>query len=241
MLSTLTLPPTIPHVESELTARKRAARILFRNLSVIEVIFVFMIFSLLVIAVLKGQQLIESTRVKLAVRDLNAVAAAVLSYRGRYGATPGDDGPLPALNARGFKWAAVNAGDADGTLEVALAATFSGTAEGGAFWQQLRSSGFLNGDPVAAYIDALPENAWGGLLGITSADMGGGLTGIKACYSQMPGATAFAIDRQLDDGVGSMGAVRATVGTSGTDTNPANVQLAQPYSDEAVYTLCFRL
>lgn len=212
-----------------------------RGFTLIEIAIVLVIIGLLVGGILQGQELIESSRVKQAVRDFNSTAAATFSYQDRYGATPGDDGPAATVNARGASWAAVAAGDADGVLEVVLAATFTGVTESGAFWQHLKASGFISGDPNDAAAAALPANAWGGVLGITTADMGGGLTGTKVCHSQVPGSSAIAIDNELDDGLGDTGAVRATLGAGGVNTDPTNVALAAPYSEDNVYTVCYQL
>lgn len=212
-----------------------------QGFTLIEIAIVLVIIGLLVGGILQGQALIESSRVKQAVRDMNSTAAAVFSYQDRYGAMPGDDGPIATLTARGSDWASVTAGDNDGNLEVVLAATFTGVTESGAFWQQLKSSGFLSGNPADTAIAALPANAWGGRLGITTAAMGNGLTGTKVCESQVPGGSAIAIDNELDDGLGDSGSVRATLGASGTDTDPTNVALAAPYSEDNVYTVCYRM
>jgi len=212
-----------------------------RGFTLIEIAIVLVIIGLLVGGILQGQELIENSRVKQAVRDMNSVAAAVFSYQDRYGSTPGDDGPIATLTARGGNWTSVTAGDNDGNLEVILAATWSGVTESGAFWQQLKSSGFLTGNPTDTAAAALPNNGWGGLIGVTTADMGGGLVGTKVCESQVPGSSAIAIDNSLDDGLGDTGRVRATLGVGGVNTDPTNVTLVAPYSEDDVYTICYRL
>ena len=84
----------------------------------------------------------------------------------------------------------------------------------------------------------LPKNAWGALIGFTTQTMGGGLTGTKICMSQVPGQAASALDLQLDDGLGESGRLRATLGASGSNTNPNNTPLAAAYSGDNVYTIC---
>ena len=212
-----------------------------RGFTLIEIAIVLVIIGLLVGGILQGQELIESSRVKQAVRDINSTAAAVFSYQDRYGTMPGDDGPVAALTARGSSWTSAVAGDADGSLEVVLSATFSGATESGAFWQHLKSAGFLSGNPADTAAAALPGNAWGGLIGVTTADMGGGLVGTKVCESQVPGASAISIDNALDDGLGDTGRVRATLGAGGVNTDPTDVSLVLPYSEDNVYTVCYRM
>ena len=209
--------------------------------TLIEIAIVLVIIGLLVGGILQGQELIESSRVKSATRDISSTSAAIFAYQDRYGTTPGDDGPAATINARGADWAAAVAGDADGNLESTLAQTFTGAAESGAFWQHLRASGFISGDPTDAAAAAVPTNSWGGRMGVTTDLMGGGLAGTKVCMSQVPGVSAIAIDTEMDDGAGDTGRLRATLGAAGTDTDPTNVALAAAYSEDNTYTICYRL
>lgn len=212
-----------------------------QGFTLIEIAIVLVIIGLLVGGVLQGQELINNSRVKQAVKDMNGTAAAVFAYQDRYGRIPGDDGPAPTLAARGASWTSVAAGDADGNLEVTTAQTFTGAGEGGPFWQQLKAAGFISGNPADTAALALPSNPWGGRLGVTAQNMGGNLTGNKVCLSQVPGSAAIAIDTELDDGLGASGRLRATLGTGGTNTAPSNAVLATPYSEDSVYTICYRM
>ncbi len=209
--------------------------------TLIEIAIVLVIIGLLVGGILQGQELIETSRVRQATREVSSISAAIFAYEDRYGATPGDDGPAATVNGRGATWAAVAAGDADGNLEVTLANTFNGTTESGAFWQHLRASGFISGDPNDAGAAASPDNAWGGRTGVTTDLMGGGLAGTKVCLSQVPGASSIAMDTELDDGDGATGRFRATLGVAGTDTVPTNTALAAAYSEDNEYTVCYRI
>ena len=109
------------------------------------------------------------------------------------------------------------------------------------FWQQLRAAGFWSGDPEITGQQALPVNPWGGLISVLADEMGGGLSGNKVCMSQVPGAAALAIDIEMDDADGTSGRLRATQGSRGANTNPSNSSLAQPYAENLVYTICYRM
>lgn len=211
-----------------------------QGFTLIEIAIVLVIIGLLVGGVLQGQELIENSRVKQAVKDMNGTAAAMFAYQDRYGRLPGDDGNAAALTARGATWAGVSAGNANGLLVSGLNDAFNGNNESQEFWQHLRAAGFISGNPADAGVLAIPTNPWNGLMGITTANMGGGLTGTKVCLSQVPGSSAIAIDGELDDGQGATGRLRATLGT-GTNTNPTNVALAAPYSEDNEYTVCYRI
>jgi len=205
--------------------------------TLVEIAIVLVIIGLLLGGVFKGQELIESSRAKGAARDMEGVSTAHHSYLDRYRRLAGDDGPLAALQGRGGAWAQIGeAGDGNGILAVGNDQTFSGGGEGAAFWQHLRAAGFLNGNPVDGGAAALPRNAFGGLVGVSSAGVTGMPVGTKVCMSQVPGKIAQAMDAQLDDGSASAGAVRATLGAAGVNTAPG--EAATGYSEESLYTLC---
>ena len=212
-----------------------------KGFTLIEIAIVLVIIGLLVGGILQGQELIENSRVKQAVKDINGTAASMFAYQDRYGRIPGDDGPTATLTARGASWNGVTGPNPNGVLAVNTNAVFTGAGESGQFWQHMKAAGFISGNPADTGLLALPTNPWGGLMGILSATMGGGLTGNKVCISQVPGASAVAIDGEMDDGLGASGRLRATLGTSGQNTAPSAAALAAPYSEDNVYTLCYRI
>lgn len=210
--------------------------------TLVEIAIVLVIIGLLLGGVLKGTELIENSKVKKAANELNGISAAYNSYIDRYSRVPGDDGNLAALQARGGPWASVtSAGNNNGALQVSLGQTFNGGGENMEFWQHLKASGYIKGNPADAGQSALPRNAFGGLIGITTQSMGGGLNGVKVCLGQVPGKSAAALDNQLDDGLGQSGSIRATLGTSGTNTNPAAAALAAEYNEGNEYTVCAKI
>lgn len=156
-----------------------------KGFTLIEIAIVLVIIGLLVGGILQGQELIENSRVKQAVKDINGAAASLFAYKDSYGRFPGDDGPTATLTARGANWTGVTGPTPDGTLAVAVGAVFTGAGESGQFLQHLRAAGFISGNPANAGLLALPTNSWGGLVGVLSAVMGGGLNGNKICLSQV--------------------------------------------------------
>ncbi len=211
--------------------------------TLVEIAIVLVIISLLLGGVLKGTELIENSKVRRAVNDLNGVAAAYNAYIDRYRRIPGDDGDLAALQARGSAWANITEdGNTDGRLLSNRNNVFNGGGEHAGFWQHLRAAGFVSGDPSASGADAVPQNSFGGLMGVTSQVVNASLPGLKVCLSQVPGKAAAALDNQLDDGAGDAGSLRATLGNAnGQATNPNNNTGETTYSEDSTYTLCMRI
>lgn len=209
--------------------------------TLVEIAIVLVIIGLLLGGVLKGAELIENSKVRKATSELNGSAAAYYSYQDRFGRIPGDDGPTATLTARGSSWTGVNGGNNNGNLVVNLNQTWNGGGENQEFWQHLKAAGFITGNPTDTGVNALPRNAFGGLIGVTTQAMGNGLNGIKICLSQVPGKGARTLDTQLDDGLGTTGKIRATLGASGANTNPTNAALAAAYSEDQVYTICMQI
>jgi prepilin-type N-terminal cleavage/methylation domain-containing protein len=215
--------------------------------TLIEIAIVLVIIGLLLGGVLQGQQLIENSRVKSATNSFNGTAAAIFSYQDRYGRLPGDDGPIATLTARGGSWSAVTlAGNANGILQAPAAQTFdnAGTGEGIALFQHLRAAGFITGDPSNTN---LPQNPFGGLIGITNeVVLSGGtpastMPGIKICMSNVSGSAAQALDTQLDDGAANTGRFRAIADPTG-NTPPGATAVATPaYDENTNYTVCYRM
>ena len=212
-----------------------------KGFTLIEIAIVLVIIGLLVGGVLQGQELIENSRVKQAAKDMNGTAAAMFAYQDRYKRLPGDDGAPFVGVTRGAAWGAVGVGNVNGIIDASLAATFTGAGESGAFWQQLKAAGFIAGSPADAALLALPTNAWGGVMGITTEVMGGSLAGTKVCQSQVAGSSALALDNELDDGITATGNLRATLGTAGANTAPSGAAMTDVYNEDLVYTICYRI
>lgn len=206
--------------------------------TLVEIAIVLVIVGLLLAGVLKGQELIESSRAKNLGKDMDAIAAGMISYTDRFKRTPGDDGPLATLTARGGAWATVtDAGDNNGILAITQAQTFTAAGESAAFFQHLKAAGFVTGNPADAGVAALPRSAYNGLIGVGPGVTG--MTGTSVCASQVPGKAARALDTMLDDGVTNSGNFRATLGAVGANTAPgAAVAAATGYIDTNIYTVC---
>jgi prepilin-type N-terminal cleavage/methylation domain-containing protein len=209
-----------------------------QGFTLVEIAVVLVIIGLLLGAILKGQELIENSRVKSATNAINSIKAATYGYLDRYKALPGDDGPIATLQARGTSWTGVTVGgNSDGSIGATTNPFAAPAGEHLGFWQSLRAAGFLTGSPIDTGVAALPKNAFGGLTGVASLTTQ--LNNINtrvACLSQVPGKAATALDNQLDDGRPDGGTVRATLQAGAGNTTP-NVA-ATAYNEDQRYTVC---
>ena len=214
---------------------RRAGRKAQSGFTLVEIAIVLVIIGLLLGGVLKGQELIENGRVKNAANDMNGIVAAYNSYLDRYRKVPGDDGPVANLTARGTAWAGMAAGNNNGILDVNAGQTFTGGGEGATFFQHLRASGFITGNPADVGVNALPVNAWGGRLGVINVAVQGRVAArVMVCLGSVPGKAAAALDVQLDDGRPDTGSFRATEGANNVVPGGA----ATAYSEDQTYTVC---
>jgi prepilin-type N-terminal cleavage/methylation domain-containing protein len=212
-----------------------------RGFTLVEIAVVLVIIGLLLGAILKGQELVENSRVKNAANDFSSIKAAAYGYLDRYRTLPGDDGPIGTLQARGTDWAPVTvAGNRDGAIGAGANPFAAPAGEHLAFWQQLRAAGFLTGNAADVGAAALARNAFGGVTGVASLTTQlGGFNARAVCMSQVPGKAATALDNQLDDGRPSTGTVRATLQAGAGNTAPGGV--APNYSEDQRYTVCTKL
>jgi prepilin-type N-terminal cleavage/methylation domain-containing protein len=213
-----------------------------KGFTLVEMAIVLVIIGLLLGGVLKGQELIDNSRIKNAVNDLKGVSVAFNGYFDRFQQLPGDDGDLASLKARSAVWNAITLnGNSDGVLGVAAANPFTALGENIAFWQHVRAAGFVTGDPAAATAAALPKNAFGGLTGVTITGVTGQTTGkAYVCMSAIPGKHALAMDTYMDDGLPGSGSVMATSSAT-INSTLAPGAAATAYTEGTFYTMCTAL
>jgi len=207
--------------------------------TLIEIAIVLVIIGLLLGGVLQGQQLIENSRVKAATNDFNGLAAAVFSYQDRYGRLPGDD--PGAVTGRGASWPGTNVGNGNGVIADATSIFApAATDETGIFFSNLRSAGFIAGDPTETGALALPQNPFGGLTSIASGTLFATMNGLKICMGNVSGTSAIALDTQLDDGDAISGRFRGVASTT-PNAAPGTTALTVAYVEDSSYTVCYRI
>ncbi len=215
-----------------------------QGFTLIEIAIVLVIIGLLLGGVLQGQQLIQNSRVRSMINEINGISAAVTGYQDRYGRLPGDDGNLVALQGRGGVWVAATgptvAGNLSGAINTGPAITggtfyTTPTLEALGFWQHLRAAGFINGDPSAVGAGTTPVSPWGGGITVTGLAANGVPIGVaKLCFNNVPGSAAQTIDTRLDDGANETGRVRSVTTANPAAATPA----AAPYAEDITYAMC---
>ncbi|MGB4115306.1 MAG: type II secretion system protein [Polaromonas sp.] len=219
--------------------------------TLVEIAIVLVIVGLLLAGVLKGQELIENSRIKSIANEMKSVQAAYNGYVDRYKAIPGDE-TNATMNARG--WNASNGaggGNANGVLLVTPALSFTNGDEQRSFWRALRASGLLTGDPLGNVGAAgLPRHSGGGLISVVSDPAGiYGRPGMAVCVSGLSTKQAAGIDVLIDgalpaNNIGStIGDVRAATSAAIPTVPTAAVPPATAYNETTVtpWTLCMSI
>lgn len=211
--------------------------------TLVELAIVLVIIGLLLAGILKGQELINNTKVKALATDFRNIPSAYYGYMDKFRAVPGDDagvhvaGHLPTATLATTPAGTVGNGRINGLWRPANPTT----DESSLAWQHLRLSNFLSGSTTpAADATYLPVNALGGLMGMTGDNpvtlAGGGADTTFAgsfyiCSDAIDGAMARQLDAAMDDGVGTTGSMRAiAVGTTSG--------VAVAYVDGTSYVVC---
>ncbi len=208
--------------------------------TLIELAIVLVIIGLLLGGVLRGQELINSAKVKNMARDFQNVQVYIYGYQDKFKALPGDDHSA-AAHINGTNPAN---GTQNGVIEGAWN-TATNADESCAFWQHVRLAGLAPGATAISCVAGntyQPRNADGGLVGVQSASTLATITGMTGAYAicsdAILGTFATQLDTTLDDGETSTGSVRAiTTGTTGAGMTTAAVNAAP----SARYTVCMTI
>ncbi len=199
-----------------------------KGFTLVEIAIVLVIIGLLLGGVLKGQELINSAKVKNFINDFKTVPLFIYGYQDKFKALPGDDLNVAthlgsAAMAAGVTLLTVTATtQGNGRIEGNYNST-SKTDESVAFWQQVRLANLASGGVgFATPANDMPTNADGGLLGIQSTAPITGMSGSYfVCSEGIQGKFAKQIDITMDDGNTATGSVRVASGPyTGTALNP---------------------
>ena len=202
--------------------------------TLVEIAIVLVIIGLLLGGILKGQELINSARVKNLANDFRVVPTYIYAFQDKFRALPGDD-----AQAQNHVGATATNGNGNGVIEGAWNAT---TGESFQFWQQVRMANLAAGPTDTADPTYAPRNATNGRLGISSATNAqlqiAGMTGTYlVCSSGILGSFVLQLDIQMDDGNPATGSMRAVA--DGAALGAAAKTNAEVTADQASpYTVC---
>lgn len=218
-----------------------------KGFTLVEIAIVLVIIGLLLGGVLKGQELINSAKVKNFANDFRSIPLFIYGFQDKFKALPGDDAGVVS-HVTGSTLASTPAssqgnGVIDGNWNSATL-----TDESVLFWQHVRLAGLASGSTVVANDNTYwPTNADGGRIGIESGsghfikntDNTTFLQGSYVVCSQgILGKFAKQLDTTMDDGNTDSGSMRVVA----TNHTRGNVALARANVDDATsYIVCMGL
>ena len=220
--------------------------------TLIEIAIVLVIIGLLLGGVLKGQELINSAKVKNLAGDFKNTSVFIYSYQDKFRTLPGDDPQVANHVTNGqLPDVVVNIGDGriNGKWDV-YSALGAGATESNMFWQHVRLAGIATGvtvpgDTATQYP---PRNTLGGLMGVTNSTVADNPVGDSTavpptdlkgtyiiCSGNILGKFAKQLDILLDDGATSTGSMQ-TIPQAAAGTTKG-VAVLNP-DDTTLYTVC---
>ena len=207
--------------------------------TLVEIAIVLVIIGLLLGGVLKGQELINSAKVKNLANDFRVVPTYIYAYQDKFKSLPGDDAQVVA-HVSGATLATTPAGTQGNGVINGNWNSATNTDESRLFWQHVRLANLAAGPTDVTDATYAPKNAVGGVLGINSATTAQlqitGMTGTyQVCSAGILGKFVKQLDVQMDDGNTATGSMRAVA--DGAAINAAAVATAS-IDEAANYTTC---
>ncbi len=211
--------------------------------TLIEIAIVLVIIGLLLGGVMKGQELINSAKVKNLASDFKNTSLYIYSYQDKFRALPGDDVQAMshvtgATTATPSPITDLGNGRIDGKWD-----STTPTDESYLFWEHVRLAGIAAGITNTADTVGYPQrNTVGGLVGITNSITLKGLpiTGLKGAYiicsANIQGKFAKQLDIMMDDGATSSGSMMTQV--TGAAAGAIDQAAVASPDDTTLYTVC---
>ncbi len=206
--------------------------------TLIEIAIVLVIIGLLLGGVLKGQELINTARVRALNNTVDGITAAWFSFQDRYRGFPGD-----------YSQAAVNlpGTPANGNGNGLVGAASGEAAERPNVWIHLQAAGYITGNFVVATVAAddygclpttCPDNGFGAGMNLNYGALRqeGGINAHELITGRgIPVEVLAELDRKVDDGNAGSGAMQ--LGLAGTGWVTGDVTACQNTTDNNLYGL----
>ena len=191
--------------------------------TLIEIAIVLVIIGLLLGGVLKGQELIQSARVRNLISQQDGIKAAYFGFLDRYRALPGD---YNQASTNISCTPACSNGNNNGQIQ--SAAGGAPIDEFIAAWEHLSKAGFINGSYAYAATPATttsaPTNPYAQFLQLIYDNVYAGTATARhnlKTGNQISSDILAEVDRKVDDGVATTGSFRASTYTTGAATDAA--------------------
>ena len=204
--------------------------------TLIELAIVLVIIGLLLGGVLKGQELINSAKVKNMASDFRNIPVYIYGYQDKFRSIPGDDASAVAHVGAG----ASEIGNGNGQLQGRWNDAPAVTSETALFWLHVRRAGLAQGSTNIgdAAADYYPKNADGGRIGFEAGGQGAilNLPGTYViCSDGILGKYVKQLDITMDDGNTAGGSMMARLGSTANGTAAA---ATTTIVDSSAYTVC---
>src|SRR5664279_785240 len=153
------------HPKREMIMRSRQS-----GFTLVEIAIVLVIIGLLLGGVLKGQELINSAKVKNMTTDFKNAQVFIYGYQDKFRALPGDDANV-TTHLTGATLATTPGTAGNAIIEGQWNST-TATDESYLFWQHVRLAGLAPGSTATGSASYIPRNADGGQIGVQSIGAG---------------------------------------------------------------------
>lgn len=209
-----------------------------KGFTLVEIAIVLVIIGLLLGTVLKGQELINSAKVKNFASDFRNIPLFIYAYQDKFRAIPGDD--KQAVTNVG----ASKSGDGDGVIEGAWNSD-NPADESILFWEHVRRANLAPGptslSSAASVATFVPTNAEGNRIGIQSG-ANPPITGLQGtyvvCSQGILGKFVKQLDITMDDGNTAAGSMMAMANLTAATTTASPPVATTSLNDATSYTVC---
>jgi prepilin-type N-terminal cleavage/methylation domain-containing protein len=217
--------------------------------TLIEIAIVLVIIGLLLGGVLKGQELINSAKVKNLGTDFRNIPVYIYGYQDKFRALPGDDAN-PTVHLGTVAVSGVGGTLGNGVIEGNWNDPASSKSEAVVFWQHVRLANLATGATDLTDPSYIPTNNAGGIIGIQSGTSDPTKTPMKStagiaisgsyviCSSGILGKFVKQLDLQMDDGNTNGGSMMATDTTITPYAIGATATPTASVIDANSYTVC---